>query len=126
MLVEGTYTFPGGIERVFATLTNPDALARAIPGCERFIQLGPATANGDVTYEARLRVGDRRRPYTVTLGVKAARRPAYLKLDIRGFGPGGAITGSGSLDLVEQGDHTVAAYRFSASGADALETSDAP
>ena len=55
MRVEGTYTFPGAIGQVFAALINPDALARAIPGCERFIQLGPTTSQEETAYEARLR-----------------------------------------------------------------------
>lgn len=126
MRVEGAYTFPGDIERVFAALTNPDALARAIPGCERFIQFGPANADGETTYEARLRLGQQRQPYTITLRMKPARRPAYVTLDIRGYGPSGAITGSGSLDLVEQDSHTVAAYRFVFNGAELPEVGDVP
>lgn len=125
MRVEGAYTFPGDIERVFETLTNPDALARAIPGCERFIQLGPSTPEGAITYEARLHLGQRRQPYSVSLRVKAVRRPAYLTLDLRGHGPTGLMTGSGSLDLVEQDNHTVVAYRFNFSGAELPESNDA-
>ncbi len=126
MRVEGSYTFPGDIERVFAALTNPDALGRAIPGCERFIQFGPTSPAGDATYETRLRLGQNRQPYTVSLAVKAVRRPAYLTLDVRGFGPTGAITGSGSLDLVEQDNHTVVAYRFTFNGAELPEVGDTP
>lgn len=126
MRVEGTYTFPGDIERVFAALTNPDALARAIPGCERFIQFGPTSADGDTTYETRLRLGQNRHPYTVTLRVKAARRPAYLKLDVHGHGPTGPMSGSGSLDLVQQDSHTVVAYRFTFNGAELPEVGDTP
>jgi carbon monoxide dehydrogenase subunit G len=126
MRVEGAYTFPGGIERVFAALTNPDALARAIPGCERFIQFGPANDDSETAYETRLRLGPNRQAYTITLRAKAVRRPAYLKLDLRGYGPSGAITGSGSLDLVEQDDHTVVAYRFTFNGAELPEVGDTP
>ncbi|HEX8996400.1 MAG TPA: SRPBCC domain-containing protein [Ktedonobacterales bacterium] len=126
MRVEGTYTFPGDVQRVFAALTNPDALARAIPGCERFIQFGPTTAEGDSVYETRLRLGQSRQPYTINLRVKTARRPAYLKLDVRGYGPTGPISGSGSLDLVEQDSHTVVAYRFTFNGAELPEVGDTP
>jgi carbon monoxide dehydrogenase subunit G len=126
MRVEGTYTFPGAIERVFTALTNPDALARAIPGCERFIQFGPASADEETTYETRVRLGQRRQPYTIALTMKAARRPAYAKLEMRGYGPAGAITGGGSLDLVEQDSHTVVAYRFTFTGAELPEVGDTP
>ena len=126
MRVEGSYTFPGDIERVFTALTNPDALARAIPGCERFIQFGPASSSGDAAYETRLHLGQNRQPYTISLAVKAVRRPAYMKLELRGYGPAGAITGSGSLDLVEQDNHTVVAYRFNVNGAELPEVGDTP
>lgn len=125
MRVEGTYTFPGATGRVFATLTDPDALARAIPGCERLIQFGPARAGGEVAYEVRLRLGQRRQPYVITARVKAARQPDYLRLEALGHGPSGAITGDGSLDLVEQDSHTVVAYRLTLSGPDLPEGSDA-
>ncbi len=124
MRVEGTYTFPGAIDRVFRTLTNPDALARAIPGCERFIQFGPASDDGQTAYEMRLRLGQRRQPYVITAQVAAARQPNYLRLELRGYGPSGAITGDGSLDLVEQDSHTVVAYRLTFSGPDLPEGSD--
>lgn len=126
MRVEGTYTFPGAVERVFAALTDPDALARAIPGCERFIQFGPATPAGDVAYETRVRLGQARQPYTVTLRVAGTRRPSYLKLDLRGYGASGPISGSGSFDLVAQDSHTVVAYRFTLTGPDLAEGSAMP
>jgi len=125
MRVEGTYTFPGATSRVFEALTNPDALARAIPGCERFIQFGPASDDGQTAYETRLRLGQLRQPYVITARVTAARRPDYLGLELRGYGPSGAITGVGSLDLVEQDSHTVVAYRLTLSGPDLPEGSDA-
>jgi carbon monoxide dehydrogenase subunit G len=125
MRLEGTYTFPGASKRVYAILTNPDALARAIPGCERFIQLGPETADGQTVYEARLRPGQRRQPYTITARVAASRQPDYLRLELHGHGPSSAISGDGSLDLVEQDNHTVVAYRMTLSGADLTESADA-
>lgn len=124
MRVDGTYTFPGPTGQVFAMLTNPDALARAIPGCERFIQYGPASATGEAAYETRLRLGQQRQPYVITMRVTTARRPDYLRLELRGFGPSGAITGDGSLDLVEQESHTVVAYRLTLNGPDLPEGND--
>lgn len=124
MRVEGTYTFPGATGRVFSTLINPDALARAIPGCERFIQFGPASDDGQTAYEARLRLGQRRQPYIITARVTATRQPNYLRLELRGNGPSGAITGDGSLDLVAQDSHTVVAYRLTLSGSDLPEGND--
>lgn len=125
MRVEGTYIFPGATGDVFALLTNPDALARAIPGCERFIQFGPASDDGQTAYEARLRLGQRRQAYVVTARVAATREPDYLKLEVRGYGPSGPLSGEGSLDLVEQDGHTVVAYRLSLTGPDLAGAMDA-
>ncbi len=118
MRIEGTYTFPGAIARVFALLVNPDALAQAIPGCERFIQMGPAAADDTTTFEMRLLLGERAQPYTMTIRVHAVRRPAYLRLGAHGRGPGGPLTAQGALDLVEQDDYTVVAYTLNVEAAD--------
>jgi len=118
MRIEGTYTFPGAIARVFALLVNPDALAQAIPGCERFIQMGPAAADDTTTFEMRLLLGERAEPYTMTIRVHAVRRPAYLRLDAHGRGPSGPLTAQGALDLVEQDDYTVVAYTLNVEAAD--------
>lgn len=118
MRIEGTYTFPGAIARVFALLVNPDALAQAIPGCERFIQLGPVAADDTLTFEMRLLLGERAAPYTMTIHAHAVRRPTYLRLDAQGRGPSGPLTAQGALDLVEQDDYTVAAYTLNVEAAD--------
>ena len=118
MRVEGTHIFPGATSQVFATITNPDALARAIPGCERFIQFGPASEEGQTVYEARLRLGQQRELYSVTARVSATREPDYIKFELRGFGRSGGFTGDGSLDLVAQDGHTLAAYRLTLTGPD--------
>jgi carbon monoxide dehydrogenase subunit G len=125
MRVEGTYIFPGATSHVFATLTNPDALARAIPGCERFIQFGPASDDGQTAYEARLRLGQSRQTYSTTVRVAATREPDYIRFELRGFGPSGVFSGEGSLDLVAQGGHTLVAYRLTLSGPDLHEAADA-
>lgn len=125
MRVEGTHIFPGATRHVFATLTNPDALARAIPGCERFMQFGPASADGQTVYESRLRLGAAHQPYRVTMRVASTREPDYIKFELRGFGPSGAFSGDGSLDLVAQGDHSVAAYRLNLTGPDLHDAADA-
>ncbi|MEO7000715.1 MAG: SRPBCC domain-containing protein [Ktedonobacterales bacterium] len=118
MRIEGAYTFPGVIDRVFARLVNPDALARSIPGCERLTQFGPPDAAGATIFEARLRLGERRQPYTATVKILAVRRPAYLRLEIQGRGPAGPLSGQGSIDLVEQERHTIVAYTLTLDAAD--------
>ena len=112
MRIEGTYTFPVAIERVFAALTQPDEIGRALPGCERLIQFGPAAADGAASFEARLRPAPDAGIYTMRINGVAARRPAHLRLELRGRGPHGPLTGSGLIDLVAQDEFTVGAYVF--------------
>jgi len=118
MRIEGTYTFPGAIARVFALLVNPDVLGQAIPGCERLIQLGPVAADDTVTFEMRLLLGERAAPYTMTIRAQAVRRPDYIRIEAQGRGPSGALSGQGALDLVEQDDYTVLAYTFNVESTD--------
>lgn len=110
MRIEGTYTFPGTSGRVFAALTDADELGRALPGCERLIQLGPASPDGAVSLQARLRAAHGGGPVTMTATAVAARRPAHLRLELRGRTESGPVTGSGVVDLVAQEDYALVTY----------------
>lgn len=110
MRVEGGQTVAGEAAGVFAALLDADALARAIPGCERLIQLGPPGAGGAVAFEARVRAADA--VSTVSIHVTAARPPAYLRVELRGAGPGNAFSARGAVDLVPRDGHTALAYAF--------------
>ncbi len=110
MRIESTYSFAASSTEVFAALLDPDLVRRALPGCERLIQLGPAEDDGTITYEARLRLGPDADLYTGTVKTERLRRPTHLGLSARGRGPDGPFTARGSLDLVEQDGRTVMAY----------------
>jgi carbon monoxide dehydrogenase subunit G len=110
MRIEGTYTLPGTSDHVFAALTSAEQLGRALPDCERLIQLGPASPDGAVSFQARLRAMPGSGPVTATVTAVAARRPAHLRLKLHGRTQSGPITGSGVVDLVEQEDYTILAY----------------
>jgi carbon monoxide dehydrogenase subunit G len=107
MRIEGTYTLPATIDRVFAALLDPTLLQRIIPGCERLVQLGPASQAG-VIFEAR--VQGLHGPAALTLKTTGIRRPDHLQLEMWGRAPDSPIAGQISVDLVEQGTHTVGAY----------------
>ncbi len=110
MRVEGGQPVAGEPAGVFAALLDADALARAIPGCERLIQLGPPGAGGAVAFEARVRAAGA--VSTVSIHVTAARPPAYLRVELRGAGPGNAFSARGAVDLVPRDGHTALAYAF--------------
>ena len=109
MRIEGTYILPATIDRVFTVLQTPDVLQRTIPGCERLIQLGPATVEGVITFEIRVK-SENAGPATLTLKTTRLRRPDHLQLELHGYAAGEPISGQALIDLVEQGNHTVGAY----------------
>jgi carbon monoxide dehydrogenase subunit G len=109
MRIEGVYTIAARIERVYAALADPEMLAHAIPGTERVIQLGPPTPEGAIAFEVRIRTPDDY-TYTVTAVPIAAREPAHLRLELRGFGAAGPLQGRLVIDLVEDEEHTIGAY----------------
>lgn len=111
MRIEGTYTIPGRIERVYEALLDPALLGRILPGCERLIQMGPPAADdGVVRFEARMRPAGDVLPVTVTLDVVPKRRPARLEFSLRGQGADMSLNGRGGIDLVEDAQHTIAGY----------------
>lgn len=100
MRIEDSYTFPAPPEQVFATLADADALAAAIPGCERLIQLGPVAADGTTRYEARLRLHDT--IYIAALTLTPEPHAGRVRLRMDGRGPGGAFRGQGTFALARQ------------------------
>lgn len=106
MRIDGDYSFPATTHHVYAILLDPAALTRALPECERLIQLGPG---GEGTaFEARLRSGDR--VTTVMARLEAARPPQHLGIDLRLHTPAGRLQGRVQIDLRAQRDHTLGAY----------------
>jgi carbon monoxide dehydrogenase subunit G len=117
MEIEGTFTFAAPLDRVFTVLTDPEALGRAIPGCERIMQLGPAGDDGTLTVEVRLRANPGAAVYAATAEVTPRREPtdastAELRVELRGRGPAGPVTAHGTLHLAAEGDLTQGQYRW--------------
>lgn len=110
MRIEGSYTMPGRIERVYEALLDPTLLERTLPGCERLMQMGPPAAGGVMTFEVRMRPAGDVSPVTVTLDVMPKRRPARLEFSLRGHSADMSLTGRGGIDLVEDAQHTIAGY----------------
>jgi len=108
MRIEGTYLFPAPVERVFDALLDPVLLKQIIPGVERLIQLGPPAADG-VSFTAWIHADERLA--TVGWHVLPTRRPAHLRLTLRGHFPvTGAFAARGTIDLVAHERHTRGAY----------------
>ncbi len=117
MRIEGTYLFNAPIERVYAALTNPDAIRAALPGCERVIQLGPPDAASQIHGEARLALGHAGVPDTFAWSLTPARIPKQFS--VRASSSAGAalpLVVAGSVDLAARDGQTVAAYVWDVTG----------
>lgn len=88
MTLDGTHHFSAPRDRVWAAFTDPAVLARATPGCERLVPIGPddfeATLSVGVaavkgTYQGRLAVLDKKPLEGYTLRVEGSGRPGFVK-----------------------------------------------
>jgi carbon monoxide dehydrogenase subunit G len=93
---------PADRDRVFAALTDPAVLRRAIPGCE---SLDPV---GDDTYEATLKIGvaGLKGTYTGKAAIRNQRPPDALTLSFEGKGSPGFVRGSSNITLTAEADAT--------------------
>ncbi|MBI4300754.1 MAG: carbon monoxide dehydrogenase subunit G [Chloroflexi bacterium] len=103
MEIKGTYTLNAPRERVWLLLMNPEALQRALPGCESL------TAAGENTYEAALKVGVGavRGSYNGTVELKDLANPTSYTMVVEGSGSLGFVRGTGFVELEEQGGATL-------------------
>lgn len=106
MKLEGSHTLNAGREKVWSILTDPERVARHLPGCESMeeveadtydvvLNVGMGPVRG--TYRARLRLSDKQPPASYTLGVEGQGKPGHVK-------------GSGQVTLEESDGRTVVRY----------------
>jgi carbon monoxide dehydrogenase subunit G len=110
MRLDGTHLFNAPSERVYAALTNPDALRAGLPCCERVIQFGPPDATGTLRGEARVVLGLGMPPTTLRWTIEPTRIPRHLNYAVRAADPDSQFAVNGFVDLVAREGQTVAAY----------------
>jgi carbon monoxide dehydrogenase subunit G len=118
MRIEGTYQFNAPIERVFAALTNPDALGAALPGCQRVTQFGPPDDASQIHGEVRIALGPTVAPRVFAWSLQPTRIPRHLTFAARASGPVSSIVVNGFIDLVAREGQTVAAYVWDVNGSE--------
>jgi carbon monoxide dehydrogenase subunit G len=93
--IEGSYVINTGIERAWELLTNPEVLARVIPGVQSF---EPA---GEGVYDAELQIGIGavRGRFSGRVEVRDPHPPETYTLHVEGKGPGAFVTGEGHFRL---------------------------
>jgi carbon monoxide dehydrogenase subunit G len=102
MKLTATYAIAAPRPRVFAALTDPEVLQRAIEGCESFTQ------TSESTYEARLRVGvgSIKGVFTGQARMEHVQPPESYTLAIDGRGGPGWAKGSAEMRLLDEGAQT--------------------
>lgn len=106
MELNGEHTFAAPRERVWAFLMDPEVLKGCLPGCEKMDLLGPDE------YSATMRIGIAMIKGTFTGRVKISDKvePSSYTMLVEGSGPQGQVSGTGRLELIDEGDSTRVVY----------------
>ena len=107
MEIKGEYEFQGPRALLYELLLDPDVLASALPGVERFDEVEPDT------YESTMRVGiaSVRGTYTGRIEVLEQSPPESYRLRIDGAGKPGGARADARVELTEAGNGTTMHYR---------------
>jgi uncharacterized protein len=106
MNLTGTATLHGSASQVWAALTDPAVLARAIPGCELLEPAGPDSYRFTLTAG----VASLRGTYSGVVALSHLQEPTSLVLTARGAGAPGTIATSIRIALRPDGAATEVSY----------------
>lgn len=106
MRIEGEYTLKAPRARVYERLLSPEAISRAMPGCESL------TPVGDNVYEMVLKMGIAavKGTYTGRIELSGFTPPERYSMRVEGSGTPGVVKGGGELRLEENGSETQVFY----------------
>jgi carbon monoxide dehydrogenase subunit G len=106
MKLTGTQTFPASRQKVWTFLTDPQYLAKCMPGCEKLETVGENEYSGVINVGLAAVKG----VYNGKVKLDEMQPPAHYKMVLDGKGKQGFIKGSGTLDLEEQNGQTLLKY----------------
>ena len=106
MKLTGTQTFPVPRQQVWAFLTDPQCLAKCMPGCEKLEPVGENDYSGIINVGLAAVKG----VYNGKVKLDEMRPPTHYKMVLDGKGKQGFIKGSGTIDLEEQNGQTLLKY----------------
>ena len=107
MELTGEHRFSAPREKVWTFLMDPEVLKGCLPGCEQMDRIG------EDEYSATMRIGIAMIKGTFTGRVKISDKvePTSYTMLVEGSGPQGQVSGTGTLELFEDGDGTRVAYK---------------
>jgi uncharacterized protein len=106
MKIHGTHEIDVAIDRVFASLVDPQILQRCIPGCESLAQ------TGDNIYVATMKagVGAVKGTFKGTVRLEDIQPHSHYRMIVEGKGGPGFVKGTGEFDLTQNDGKTTIAY----------------
>jgi len=105
--IEGEHRFRAPRTAVWAALLDPEALRRAIPGCESLDRTGPDAY--DLT--VKIGIGAIKGTYRGTVRLTDQQPEHAYRMHVTGSGAPGSVEGDAALELEEAGDgETVVRY----------------
>lgn len=111
MEVTGDYKFKATQDKVWDILMDKAALQKALPGCERFEEVG------DNEYEVTMKIGvaSIKGTYNGKISMADFQKPDHYVLKVEGAGGQGFLSGEGIFDLSQEGEgdklRTVVKYK---------------
>lgn len=102
MKLSGSYEFDAAPEKVWQTLTDPEALRGCIPGCEKMDSLG----NDEYTATVTISMGPIRSKFDAKVTMVDLQPFESYKLVVEGNGPSGFVRGESQIKLSENGNKT--------------------
>jgi uncharacterized protein len=106
MKLMGTQTFPAPRQKVWTFLTDPERLAKCMPGCEKLETVGENEFSGVINVGLAVVKG----VYNGKVKLDEMQPPTHYKMLLDGKGKQGFIKGSGTIDLEEQNGQTILKY----------------
>ena len=110
MKIEGEHTFNAPRDVVWKTVLDPDVLAKVLPGCEDFREVGENQFEGLL----KIKVGPVQGKFKGNVELTDLVEPSAYNLRVRGKGPPGFVDGKGKLELEDAGSSTVLHYSVDA------------
>jgi carbon monoxide dehydrogenase subunit G len=106
MKLNGTQTFSAPRQKVWEFLTDPQRLAKCIPGCEKLETISENEFSGVLNVGLAAVKG----MYNGKVKLDEMQPPLHYKMLLDGKGKQGFIKGTGTIDLEEQGGQTLLKY----------------
>jgi carbon monoxide dehydrogenase subunit G len=106
MKLAGQYILPAPPAKVWALLTDPNRLAKLLPGCERLDPDGPDRFKAAVKFGIAAISGK----YAGTIEFAEKKPPTSMRMKLSGKGIPGFVDGVGHIELAEKGGQTELRY----------------